>query len=275
MNRIPYVRCVGIGTGVYQNNMKKSYDYRMIFIICGDGEIHIENKVCKTKSNQIYIIYPGESFRVCSDSNQKIAVVNFDGSYEYSNVSNPVLSVDEDAFLPNEIMHTPPLPFSGEFIPYMSNECIDIINSLYHTYIRNEISAPHKEAVLSAKFLNIWMNVLDFSCYKAHESQSGEIYSYIIDNATSSLTLKDVALHFNFSTSYIEKALRKNYSTSFKQLIVDTRMKKAVWLLENTSLTCTEISSQLGFYSSQHFSKMFRNKFGKKPTELKKFNHNQ
>lgn len=271
MEALPYVRCVGMDTHVYQHRVKKAYDYRMIFIISGEGEIMIGNQEYVTRENQIYVIHPGTRFRVCSGISQKIAVVNFDGTFEYSHISNPVLSVDEEVFDSGKIMHTSPLPFCGEFLPVMNNECAKTVEQMYNTYLRSDILPEHKSMMLGSQLMYIWMRVMDFSYYRKSETKAALIYAYIIDNACSDLKLNDVANSFNFSTSYIEKTLRKNYHTSFKQLIIGTRLKKAVWLLENSSLSCSEIASQLGFYSSQHFSKMFKDKYGKNPTEIKNF----
>jgi len=270
MEAFPFVRCVGMDTHVYQNNVKKSYDYRMILIISGEGEIMIDNQTFVTKDNQIYIICPGTRFRVCSGVSQKIAVINFDGNYEYSDISEPVLSVNEEDFDPGQIIETPLLPLCGEFLPVMNDECVKTVENMYNTYLRSDILPSHKAMMLSSQLMYVWMKIVDYSCYRKSEMKSALIYGYIIDNACNALDLKDVADTFNFSTSYIEKTLRKNYATSFKQLVISTRLKKALWLLENTSLSCSEIAAQLGFYSSQHFSKMFREKYGKNPSEIKK-----
>ena len=98
MNNIPFVRCVGIGVNIYQNEFKMAYDHRMICILSGDGTIEICDKLFETNTNDIFIINPGISYRVCSGENQKIAVVNFDTNYDFSYITDPVLSVDADKF---------------------------------------------------------------------------------------------------------------------------------------------------------------------------------
>lgn len=52
MDCLPFVRCVGIGTGIYQNETQKAYDWRMICVLEGEGArgcmrecyIHLEKK---------------------------------------------------------------------------------------------------------------------------------------------------------------------------------------------------------------------------------------
>ena len=92
-----------------------------------------------------------------------------------------------------------------------------------------------------------------------------QIYAFVVENATSDISISDTAKHFNYSESYVSKLLRAHYGTSFKQLVIDIRLKKALWLLENTDTPCSEIAEELGFCSLQHFSCAFKKKYGKNP----------
>ena len=56
MKNIPFVRCVGIGVNVYQNEFKMAYDHRVICILSGDGTIEIDSENFNTKTNDIFII---------------------------------------------------------------------------------------------------------------------------------------------------------------------------------------------------------------------------
>ncbi len=267
MGQMPYVRCVGIGTDVYQNEVKKAYDWRMICVICGEGSIEIENKKYIAKANTLYVIKPGAAFRVCSGKKQKIAVVNFDVSYEHSYIKEPVLSVDAQQFKNDEMLKCSHKSFLDDTVYTISASDTDLFEEMYQVYLRDDLAGDVKDFVLSSKFAYIMSKALCGG--KKGDNLSSLVYKYIVDNVYKKLTAESVARHFNYSASYIEKILRRSYNISFRQLIIETRLKKALWLLENTSLSCSEISSRLGFYSSQHFTQMFRKKYGKNPTDFR------
>ena len=267
MNNIPFVRCVGIGVNIYQNEFKMAYDHRMICILSGDGTIEICDKLFETNTNDIFIINPGISYRVCSGENQKIAVVNFDTNYDFSYMTDPVLSVDADKFQLDKIIKSPPLDFFGDIAYKISAQKTELFEELYQLYLRDDLDLPLKTFLLGSRLLYIISNLLTPGTKS--DSVSSSIYNYVIDNACSKITAESVAREFSYSKSYIEKLLRKNYNISLKQLILDTRLKKALWLLENTSLSCSEISSQLGFYSSQHFAQMFKKKYHQNPSDIR------
>lgn len=267
MTSLPFVRCVGIGTGVYQKTRQMAYDYRAVCVLYGSGTIEIGESKYDTESNEFYIIPPATSYRVCSNVNQEIAVINFDTTYQYSHIYEPVPCVDATEFVKENVMNCAPLKFIEKDMYRISSENTKIFYDMYQTYLRDDLQMETKNFLLSSKLLYIISKII---CNKKkNDSVSQLVYKYILDNACEKITVESVAKKFNYSTSYIEKLLRKNYNISFRQLVIETRLKKASWLLENTSLSCSEISSQSGFYSSQHFAQMFRNKYGKKPTDIR------
>lgn len=268
MHSLPYVRCVGIGTDIYQNEFKKAYDSRMICVMSGEGTIEIGAHKYSVKSGDVFIITPGTKYRVRSKIGQKTAVVNFDTSYNFSHITEPVLSFDADGFVAEKMLECESISFLTKADYSVRNGDLDLFEELYRAYLREDMEADVKNFVLSSKFSYIISKLITHS--EKTDGISSDVYKYIIDNVCEKLTAESVAKHFNYSPSYIEKLLRRNYNISFRQLIIETRLKKALWFLENTSKSCSEISSELGFYSAQHFTQMFRKKYNMKPTDLRK-----
>lgn len=267
MNSLPYVRCVGIGDAIYQQNFKKAYDSRLICVMSGEGAVEIADEKYRAVQGSVFIITPGTKYRVRSGKNQKIAVINFDTDYSFSHIEEPVLSVDEKGFVADEILKCESISFLTKEEHSIGSSDLDLFEELYRIYLREDMDRQIRSFALSAKLAYIISKIITQG--EKTEGISADIYKYIVDNACEKLTAEGVAKKFNYSASYIEKLLRKNYNISFRQLIIETRLKKALWLLENTSMSCSEISSSLGFYSAQHFTQMFRKKYNLKPTDLR------
>ena len=72
-----------------------------------------------------------------------------------------------------------------------------------------------------------------------------------------------------------ESTLRKKLeleNVNFKKLLIDFKMKKAVFLLKTTNKSIETISSELGYVYTSYFIKVFRNYFGVTPKQfMKKF----
>ena len=267
MTALPYVRCVGIGADVHQKKFKKAYDSRMICVLCGEGTVEIGAEKYSAVQGSVFVIDSGTKYRVRSKKNQKIAVINFDVDYGYSHITETVLSVDAEEFHESETLKCVNSSFLREGVFYVGNTDIYLFEDMYRTYLRDDMEKDIRDFTLSAHLTYIVSKIV--AGEKKSEGTATAVYTYIVDNVCEKLTAESVAKHFNYSPSYIEKLLRKNYNTSLRQLIIETRLKKALWLLENTSLSCSEISSELGFYSAQHFTQMFRKKYNMKPTDLR------
>lgn len=71
------------------------------------------------------------------------------------------------------------------------------------------------------------------------------------------ITLAQLADQYNYSERQIIRLLKKHSGKNFSQLHLDIRMKKALQLLNNPSITLSQIASMLGFSSSSYFSHVF------------------
>ena len=161
MKELPFVRCVGFGTAVFQRIRKKAYDYRMICILCGDGIVEIDSRQYKTSKNQIYIINPGTEYRVCSEKNQKITVINFDTTYKFSHIKDPVLSVDTNMFENRFIISTENIKFLTDTVYEISYTDLDLFEEMYGIYLREDLDIELKNFMLSSKLAYILSKALD------------------------------------------------------------------------------------------------------------------
>jgi AraC-like DNA-binding protein len=94
----------------------------------------------------------------------------------------------------------------------------------------------------------------------------------IRDNPARNLVIEDLARELNVNYSLFRKAFKKYTGLSPMQYHTSLRMKQAVYLLTNTDLSVKEISFNLGFCSVFYFSKLFKEKTNKTPSEFRKRN---
>ncbi len=78
-----------------------------------------------------------------------------------------------------------------------------------------------------------------------------------------------LARKLGISRSSLHRRLRSLTNKTVSQYIRDFRMKKALGLLNQSSLTVSEIAFKVGFGSVTYFNKCFQDFFGKTPTEAR------
>ncbi len=264
-----FVRCVGIGVGIYQKVNMRAYDYRLVCALDGCGEIYLDGICHELREGMIYIIKPTQHYRVTASQSQKIAVINFDGNYNYSHIKDPILSVDCELFDSELALYTE-LPFDLPGMPLFAQpKSMRVISEMYDIYMNCESDRSIRNLSLSSRLMYVISCAVENSKTSSRNRLSEAIYTYVLENATSNITLSDVANHFNYSESFISKTIRAKHSTSFKQLVIDVRLRKALWLLENTELSCDEISNTMGFCNTQHFSAAFKKRYGISPRKAR------
>lgn len=96
-----------------------------------------------------------------------------------------------------------------------------------------------------------------------------ELLNYI-DEHFMDCTLTSMAEHFHMNANYFSRYVKKHTGSSFKELIQTARLRSAVSLLENTSLSTSEVASRAGYENISFFYKKFRDFYGCSPAEYRK-----
>lgn len=83
------------------------------------------------------------------------------------------------------------------------------------------------------------------------------------------IRLDALAKRLGFSIRHTQRFIRKCYGKSFSEKKREARMLAAVTMLTHTDMKIAEISEQLGYSSSEHFSNAFSRHYGKSPREYR------
>ncbi len=96
-----------------------------------------------------------------------------------------------------------------------------------------------------------------------------EILTYLMENFKSNITLEDISKSLNYSVSHISHIFKEYNGTSVTRYLIDLKIKKAEWMLKNTTLGISEISDELGFSDAHYFSSRFKAANGMSPKEYR------
>ena len=91
---------------------------------------------------------------------------------------------------------------------------------------------------------------------------------YLQANATD-VTLAKLAEDFHYSIEYASRLIKRSTGQTFIQLLTSIRLENAKQLLRDTTLSVMEIALQVGYDSSEHFTRTFRKHTGSTPSEYR------
>lgn len=116
-------------------------------------------------------------------------------------------------------------------------------------------------------FLEALPDVLERYSYS--EKQFAEDVKQYIQRNCKTVNLSSISSHFFLSRNYFSTVFRGLMSTTFSEYVLEVRIKQAAYLLQNTTLSIREISSEVGYDDSRYFSQVFKKHYGMQPKEYR------
>ena len=89
---------------------------------------------------------------------------------------------------------------------------------------------------------------------------------FILFNCQTTEELSDV---FHLSKPYLSKYIKDKSGKTFGDLLKNVRMKKARSLLKSSAMTVDAISAAVGYQNVEHFSRLFKKKYGMTPVQFR------
>ena len=267
----PFVRRTGIAFDMVQERFLKSYDHRLLIPLTNGGSLEVADDHDIMSSSKAYLIPPDVKYRVKLDPKQEMIVVNFDWTMDNNSHYDICLSHYTEVFNKSQIIQK--VDWSecfgqGDYLVLnMSPANMELAQTLVDTYFATSPRRSVRALKLSGIFMQMIANFLDKKV--ENEPKAKQIYKYIIKNYNKPLTLEILSEEFHFHPTYINKLLTKQYGTSFKQLLIRARLKQSVYLLDDPSLSVSEIAERLGFFDYKHFQQSFKKYYGITPAEYR------
>ena len=96
-----------------------------------------------------------------------------------------------------------------------------------------------------------------------------EVLGYIRENYKNA-SLKELADRMFLSTPYLSKLIVEFFGKSFKELLLDERMNRALLLISKSDMPIEDIINSVGYENKSYFHREFRKKYGKTPMQHRK-----
>jgi AraC-like DNA-binding protein/quercetin dioxygenase-like cupin family protein len=97
-----------------------------------------------------------------------------------------------------------------------------------------------------------------------------EVAKYINNNFFNNITLNDLSQVFHVSPFYLSRTFKKVTGFTFIEYLNSTRIKEAQRLLLKSNLSVTDIGEKVGFESTTHFGRVFKNISNASPLQYRK-----
>ncbi|SER68567.1 two-component system, response regulator YesN [Gracilibacillus ureilyticus] len=126
-----------------------------------------------------------------------------------------------------------------------------------------------KDALSS--FYGFLAKVEDLVLSSADQSpKMNQLLNYIEENYREHLTLSTLAAHFHFNPSYLSSYFSTHHKEGFSEYLNNVRIKKAMEMLETSTLSISTVSEMTGYSDPSYFCRVFKKMTGKSPSSYRK-----
>ena len=95
-----------------------------------------------------------------------------------------------------------------------------------------------------------------------------EMISYIQQNYTGKILLREFGEQFHLSEKYISRYFKEHFHITLSQYVTYLRLEHAKQMLQETDISVTEVAMQSGYQNISYFIRSFKKTYGVSPLKL-------
>ena len=169
-------------------------------------------------------------------------------------------------FIPNGVMEIS----HGEIIQLQTLKSLESEFSKISDNLLNQRQKIKEFGVASlTKILYEWLCLIETKPIEDHQFLLVQkVISEIHLNIAEQWTVKEMATFADCSEQHLRRLFIKFTKQTPKEYFINTKLDTAFFLIKNKKYSVNQVSNELNFYDQFHFSKSFKKKFGRSPSEL-------
>lgn len=241
-------------------------EFEIIYVKKGSLQVSIEGINYEAKEHEIFLVNPGELHLMGAEKT----------GVDYHTFVFPLklISFQTDDELESTFfspLRNKQIKFSNRINPEIKSK--EMISCLENLSLLNKIETSNQISI-RIELLKFFQILKTTSLLQKSQTllntKDREILSYLEENFTKQISLKDISQRFNFSEKYLSRYFRQKFRINLVHYINHLRIKKATNLLETTDHPITEIAFLSGFQDVSYFVRSFHNSTGKSPLQYRK-----
>ncbi len=275
----PYLRYSHVfETSIYTKVPVKAYEYRLVYVLDGEGDILIDGKTHRVSESTLLLWAPGilYSFHPEDSHPFKLVAFNFDFTMNNSGRSLPIVTDKEMAFNPGNITET----VTFDDCPALNSTlCIHSMKHVekYMLEIDNEYNMRKNYFFQRIKgLLLLLLSDIASAVLVSEASRKGiqkntvdRVIEYMQEHYRENISNSDIAEYINFDPAYINRLMVKHTGFPLRQYLIRHRISVSLNLLQTTELSVKQISEISGFTDINYFSRVFKKVTGTSPSRYK------
>ena len=243
-------------------------EFEIIYVRSGFLTVSISGESYIGKTGEAFVVSPGNLHLMGSQT----------GTVDYYTFLFPLkyISFRTDDMLDEKLLE--PLN-SGHLMicPRVKDTAKELCEQLIEIYMAKKDESESKIAtqvrtkiILLQFILEMWKKgfVIENDT-SGRNTVEKEMVSYIQQNFTGKISLKEFGEQFHLSEKYISRYFKEHFHITLSQYITYLRLENAKQLLQDTDLSVTETAMQSGYQNVSYFIRSFKKAYGISPLKYR------
>ncbi|HHV32667.1 AraC family transcriptional regulator [Caproiciproducens sp. LBM24188] len=255
---------------------KHRHNYIEIVYMCSGKTTHIINSTSKVELRQGDLLFFNQhTFHEILPASQNDIAINFIVLPEFFDVAFQMIEKDNviGKFLVSTLCQEENegqyLYFSAASVIPVQNLVENLVWSILNRQNNNDKVNQYTMGLLFMHLLNR-ADLIDSGSIEHYENRLVFTALKYIEDHYRSGTLTDLAAQVNQSVYKLSRLLQAATGSSFKELLQQKRLNKAVQLLNDTNLSVSDIINAVGYDNTSYFYRIFRSTYGVSPKEYRR-----
>jgi AraC-like DNA-binding protein len=236
------------------------------FVLEGSLLFHFEDRTIKVKEKQAILIPPNYNHQLENIEHDNYFRLILNISFDSLNMNS------ETEFLYSALSIEKPvcLPIY-EYVENLLKSCLDEASEQISGFITIIKSSVQMILISFARELTQSRKAIYYINEKRcfDEQRIQHIVNFVDQSSTGALLIKDIAHYMHLSEKQVQRIIKSQLGISAKQLIMNTRLKKAKQLLKDPDLSIAMVSNRLEFANESCFFRFFKSMEGQTPMKYR------
>ncbi len=241
-------------------------ELEIIYVKSGFLSVNISGENYIGKTGDAFVVSPGNLHLMGSHTG---TVDYFTFLFPLKYISFRTDDMSDDKLL--EPLNSGHLMISPRINDTAKELCEQLIE-VYMSKSESKITAQIKTKIILLQFiLEMWKKgfVIE-NDISGRNTVEKEMVSYIQQNFTRKISLKEFGEQFHLSEKYISQYFKKHFHITLSQYITYLRLEHAKQLLQDTDIPVTEIAMQSGYQNVSYFIRSFKKTYEVSPLKYRK-----
>ena len=249
-------------------------EFEIIYVRSGFLTVSISGESYIGKTGEAFVVSPGNLHLMASQS----------GTVDYYTFLFPLkyISFRTDDMLDEKLLE--PLN-SGHLMicPRVKDTAKELCEQLIEIYeakkdeSESKITTQVRTKIILLQFiLEMWKKgfVIENDT-SGRNTVEKEMVSYIQQNFTGKISLREFGEQFHLSEKYISRYFKEHFHITLSQYVTYLRLEHAKQLLQDTDIPVTDVAMQSGYQNVSYFIRSFQKAYAVSPLKYRKNNYSR